>query len=122
MSSLHVGRSSITPTDLAARHHARLDLAVDERRLQQHRRVRRHQRLGPREPHRLAHRQTLFDHVAERMPVILLEAPRVAGARGSAHTLPRATLELVDQLGVQHAVRHAVDLRRHDRLGDGLAE
>ena len=55
-------------------------------------------------------------------PVMARKRSAFATARGNARSTTATGLEPIDQRRVQHAVRHAVDLRRHDRAGDAAAE
>ena len=55
------------------------------------------------------------------VPDIFLNATALR-AHGGAPVTALAALELVDEVGAQHAVRHAVDARGDDGVGDALAE
>ena len=56
------------------------------------------------------------------MPESLRKRQALAVARGERPHPTATGLELLDQLGVEHPVRHAVDLLGHHGLGDGLAQ
>ena len=102
--------------DLTGRQDPDLGLAVDHRRLDEHRRVGGEGDLAPRQVLVAPHRQALADEVAERRAGLLAEAQR--GRRGTGEPEQRGlTLDAVDDVGADDPLRRAVDRRRHDGVG-----
>ena len=122
ISSLHVGRSSITPTTCPLGSTPASTLPSTSAALVSIGVFAAISVCVQVSPSDLRIARPSFAIAGSEMPDSLWNRHALRSARGSAHTLPAAGLELVDELGASTRCGHAVDLRGHDGVGDGLPE